>query len=165
MTLRRRDFTCGALGSAVSLALLGCSRAGDSQTGRATNEAGRLAEAPFTAGPVAAFAQPGVYVQAADRGVFLISDGAELIAISGICTHAGCGVAWRPEQDRYLCDCHGSAFSPEGVLRPNSGPAKTNLHRLPITHEGDQVRIDPTRQLEADADGQFPQDDAALAIT
>ena len=52
--------------------------------------------------------------------VVRVSD-TEVIALSAVCTHAGCIVDYNASADRIDCNCHGSQFSTTGqVLR---GPA------------------------------------------
>ena len=54
-------------------------------------------------------------------------DGA-LHAISSVCTHMGCDVAWNDQNKVWACPCHGSRFAPVGnVIK---GPAVKPL--LPV---------------------------------
>lgn len=55
--------------------------------------------------------------------LFILRDPDGIAAMSAVCTHLGCIV----EQDSsgFLCPCHGSSFSHEGLVR--SGPAPGNL--------------------------------------
>jgi Rieske Fe-S protein len=81
------------------------------------------------AGPVKAFAADGVYDQYRDAGFFVVRQGDKLFALSSYCTHRHCKLT--AESDRsFLCSCHGSTFSPDGVV--TEGPATRNLPVLPV---------------------------------
>jgi rieske iron-sulfur protein len=61
------------------------------------------------------------------------ADGTDgIIAYSGICTHAACGVSeWNADTKQLICPCHGSAFDPH-TGSVTAGPAPRALPRLPI---------------------------------
>ncbi len=52
-------------------------------------------------------------------------------ALSAICTHLGCIVNWKSEQNIIACPCHGSKFDKEGKIM--TGPAPKSLHRLALS--------------------------------
>ena len=52
-------------------------------------------------------------------------DGGELHAVSAVCTHLGCIVAWNPAEKSWDCPCHGSRFDHEGKVL--QGPAVKDL--------------------------------------
>lgn len=62
-----------------------------------------------------------------------------LIAVSAVCTHAGCTVAWNGEQSLFACPCHGSNFNPDGTV--DSGPTREPLETFEARVEGDQVLV------------------------
>lgn len=54
-----------------------------------------------------------------------------LHAVSSVCTHMKCTVAWNEGERSWDCPCHGSRFTPDGdVLH---GPAGTPLSRRHVT--------------------------------
>jgi len=84
--------------------------------------------------------------------LWIVNRDSRLFAIEARCTHLGCTPRWMPERGIFHCPCHGSRFSPEGLLL--RGPATQPLYRLAIRVEHDQVLIDPSRRE--------PLDDAEL---
>src|SRR5262245_3428393 len=59
---------------------------------------------------------------------WLRREGNRVSAISGICPHLGCQVAWNAGAARFACPCHDSAFAPTGERL--GGPAKRGLDPL-----------------------------------
>ena len=55
-------------------------------------------------------------------------DGVEAMWAS--CTHLGCEVSYEPQQDQWLCPCHGSLYSRDG--QPVQGPAVSPLVRAEV---------------------------------
>lgn len=94
--------------------------------GCAANQPVQLKKTTIDAGPESDFAAEGVYSQFRQQGFFVVRHGAELVAISSICTHRGCKVNAQPDHS-FHCPCHGSSFNPEGQV--THGPA---IHPLPM---------------------------------
>jgi nitrite reductase/ring-hydroxylating ferredoxin subunit len=61
--------------------------------------------------------------------VFGDCDG-KLHAISPICTHMKCDVAWNDAERSWDCPCHGSRFSVDGEVL--NGPAREPLERVDV---------------------------------
>jgi menaquinol-cytochrome c reductase iron-sulfur subunit len=53
----------------------------------------------------------------------------DVVVYSPICPHLGCEYHWVPEQNHFLCPCHGSVFALDG--RVLHGPAPRRLDTLP----------------------------------
>jgi Rieske Fe-S protein len=60
--------------------------------------------------------------------VALYRDGANVKALSLMCTHQQCPV--KPDAQGFLCPCHGSRFDQDG--RVLNGPAEVDLRWLPV---------------------------------
>ena len=73
-------------------------------------------------------------------GLWVVHRDGRLFALEARCTHLGCTTRWTPESDVFQCPCHGSRFTPEGVVL--NGPATQPLGRLAIRLERDQVVVD-----------------------
>lgn len=52
------------------------------------------------------------------------------LALYKVCTHLGCIFDWKPDQDKFICPCHGSQFTREGDFI--TGPAPRSLDRMVI---------------------------------
>jgi glycine/D-amino acid oxidase-like deaminating enzyme/nitrite reductase/ring-hydroxylating ferredoxin subunit len=53
-----------------------------------------------------------------------------LVAVSPVCTHMGCQVAFNAAERSWDCPCHGSRFAPDGSVL--QGPAVHRLERRPV---------------------------------
>ena len=78
----------------------------------------------INAGPVSNYAAGGVYGAFKERGFFIVRRGANLFAISAICTHKRCKLKVEPDRSFY-CPCHGSTFDSTGHV--TKGPARRDL--------------------------------------
>jgi len=61
------------------------------------------------------------------------------IALSKICTHQGCTVAFNSSNNDLVCPCHGSKFSISGTV--TNGPAATNLKQYSVKVTGNTLTI------------------------
>lgn len=60
-------------------------------------------------------------------------------ALSAICPHERCEVAWRATERQFVCPCHESRFGPAGELL--SGPARRGLDTLPTRVENGVLQV------------------------
>ncbi len=63
----------------------------------------------------------------------------EYVALSAVCTHLGCVVAWQEQAGEFLCPCHGGRFSATGQVL--AGPPPSPLESLGVELDGDQLKI------------------------
>lgn len=74
------------------------------------------------------------------RPVFVLNqESGKIKAFSGICTHLGCVVEYKPEQKHFVCNCHGSVFDQDG--KNISGPAPKPLEQLKVDIQKEEVII------------------------
>jgi cytochrome b6-f complex iron-sulfur subunit len=59
------------------------------------------------------------------------------VAMSAICTHAGCSVAYNKASNLMACPCHGSKFNTDGTV--NTGPAARDLKTFTAAVDGSMV--------------------------
>ena len=99
---------------------------------------------PVAPSQVLANAQPGnpVPVQGLSNTTYLvIKEGPEIAryGISPVCPHQGCIVDWKPQQDRFVCPCHGSEFDAQG--RVEEGPAINPLPLVTVVAKDNRIRL------------------------
>ena len=70
--------------------------------------------------------------------VIRVSD-TQVIALSAICTHAGCSMDYLPAQHLLDCQCHGSQFSTDGAV--TRGPARRALRVYSATITNNMITI------------------------
>jgi Rieske Fe-S protein len=76
----------------------------------------------------------------ARRMAFIVrGDDGNLLALTGRCTHLGCGVDWNSATQQFKCPCHGGAFDAQG--RVLEGPPPKPLAQLKIKIEADKIFI------------------------
>ncbi len=61
------------------------------------------------------------------------------VALSAVCTHAGCEVDFDASADRLTCPCHGSVFTLSGAVV--NGPANRPLKTYAVALSGTTLSI------------------------
>jgi menaquinol-cytochrome c reductase iron-sulfur subunit len=86
--------------------------------------------------------QKAVYVCRDERG--------QLFALSSVCPHLGCSIAWRDEENRFVCPCHNGQFTAKGKLL--GGPPPRAMDQLESKVEDGKlvVHYQSFRQLVPD---------------
>jgi Rieske Fe-S protein len=81
-----------------------------------------------------------VGIKGTDRKILVVSakDG-RTHAVSAICTHMGCVVAYQKKVGRIVCPCHGSEFALDGGNL--KGPAKRPLDRYGLRYKDSTIVI------------------------
>jgi len=81
-----------------------------------------------------------VYVTVKGKSLLLLRPAEKkIVALSPICTHERCTVAYKPERKGIVCPCHGSEYDATGT--PTKGPAKKALTRYPAGLKDTQVIV------------------------
>jgi cytochrome b6-f complex iron-sulfur subunit len=62
-----------------------------------------------------------------------------VLAVSTVCTHAGCTVDWDGAEGKFVCPCHGGSYNPDGTV--SGGPPPQSLTTFVAKAEGGQVMI------------------------
>jgi len=98
-------------------------------------EAGAVAQFPIDS--VTPFPEAGFYLSRLEDGGFL--------ALDRQCTHLGCNASWHPDEQRFVCPCHASAFDIRGSVL--NGPAPRPLNLYPVTVDEGLVLVDTATRL------------------
>jgi cytochrome b6-f complex iron-sulfur subunit len=123
----------------ITLSTLGARRRPISSDDGGVLEAGPVDR--FAPGSVTPFPVAGFYLARLRDGGFL--------ALHRKCTHLGCVVPWRPDEERFACPCHASAFDIRGVVLNTPAPRPLDLFAVAI--EDNVVFVDTTRILRRTA--------------
>jgi Rieske Fe-S protein len=81
----------------------------------------------------------GWYERVVRGTAYAVKRDGEILVLSNVCTHLGCGVRWDRDAKAFLCPCHNGRFDIEG--RVIAGPPPKRLLRLPHTVSGGMIRI------------------------
>ncbi|HSK96526.1 MAG TPA: FAD-dependent oxidoreductase [Euzebyales bacterium] len=75
----------------------------------------------------------GAVVRVDGRALAVSRQGDRIRAVSPVCTHLGCHVAWNRAEQSWDCPCHGSRFDPDGTVI--QGPATRDLKPRALREE------------------------------
>jgi cytochrome b6-f complex iron-sulfur subunit len=127
---------------ALALGAIGCGQSGSSLPTATTAScgAGQCIDLTDANNKDLAAAGGAMLVDMASDTIMVIrvSD-TQVVAVSAICTHAGCSMDYLADQDQIDCPCHGSRFSTTGqVLR---GPAIRALRVYNVTLANNMITV------------------------
>jgi cytochrome b6-f complex iron-sulfur subunit len=89
---------------------------------------------------------PGSVTYILSGRFYIVHNNDGLLAIWQKCTHLGCAVPWAQNEDQFHCPCHGSLFSPEGVV--TGGPAPRPMDTFPIEIRDREVWVDTSKPTQ-----------------
>lgn len=71
--------------------------------------------------------------------VIVVNNGGKLSAVSAVCTHLGCLVQWKADENLIYCACHGARYEDNGQII--SGPQPLPLAPYNVRVDGDDLII------------------------
>lgn len=139
--MKRRDFTnllgLGLLASSLPVAIAAC------QSDSAPEAEGQDSGEFTTVGSLADLvAQGSISGTVNGQDLVVVRDASNpdaVLAVSPICTHAGCTVDWDRAEELFICPCHGGRYGPDGTVA--GGPPPKPLTTFAAKVEGDQVMV------------------------
>ena len=144
--LTRRNFLkmgIGALGAVALLEITGVSLL-YMQPRTVEGAFGGMVEA----GPVDSFPLGSVTEFPDGRFYLIRAENDGFLAVYHRCTHLGCTVNWQPNENRFFCPCHASAFDIHGDVQ--NPPAPRALDTFAVTIEEGIVLVDTSGAQKRD---------------
>lgn len=86
------------------------------------------------------------YTRSQKSGFVWVVEDAEaaygVTALSAVCSHTGCNVAWHFDEAHFVCPCHGGRYDIRGNVV--SGPPPKPLQKLPLRVENGRAAVQLT---------------------
>lgn len=99
-----------------------------------------LAEVPGSRALIAGLAGEPTYVTVTAAGTL------EPMGIVNNCTHLGCTFPWNANDQQFQCPCHGSRYTPDGVVV--RGPANQPLKIVHVAIQDDAIWLYPWTETD-----------------
>jgi menaquinol-cytochrome c reductase iron-sulfur subunit len=75
-------------------------------------------------------------IESTQIAVYVVRPDADSVAILDIhCTHMGCPLGWSQGAKRFLCPCHGGAFSMDGTAQAGPPPRSMDRYQVLIANQ------------------------------
>jgi cytochrome b6-f complex iron-sulfur subunit len=107
----------------------------------------------------------GAPYRSSDGKFYLVHNADGVLAFSWRCTHQGCEVPWKEDEQRFHCPCHGSIYDRNGVRLDGPAPRPLDLVAVEVQDNGDVV-VHPkekTKRSDYDAEQAVPYPDTGQA--
>lgn len=99
-----------------------------------------LAEPSGTRALIAGLAGEPTYLTVKEDGTI------DPVGIVNNCTHLGCTFPWNPVDGQFQCPCHGSRYTPDGVVV--RGPANKPLKIVQVSIVNDAIWLYPWTDID-----------------
>lgn len=74
--------------------------------------------------------------------ITIVNTGKEYIALSTRCTHLGCQVLWRNEDNVFYCPCHDGYFDAQGKVLKGPPPKPLNSYKVEVVDQAIYIHVD-----------------------
>ena len=135
--MKRRSFLQNGLYGSILLVVAPRFMSSCSSDDDETPDNGKETTIDLTNSAYAALNSSGGYAYTGN--IIVINTGTSFIALTKICTHEGCTVAFQASSENLVCPCHGSVFSKSGAVL--QGPASSSLRLYTVTQSGNILTI------------------------
>ncbi len=68
--------------------------------------------------------QDSWYESTVEQEAYIYLDGDDVVALSSVCTHLGCTIAYNEDESEFACPCHGGRFTEDGTNVPGTPPRR-----------------------------------------
>ena len=85
------------------------------------------------------------YVQKGGFYIVRREDGG-VLALWQRCTHLGCSVPWREDENQFNCPCHSSFFNRQGEV--TGGPAPRPMDLFPVSLQDNKLVVDTSQPIQ-----------------
>ncbi|GAX17242.1 cytochrome b6-f complex iron-sulfur subunit [Fistulifera solaris] len=72
----------------------------------------------------------------------------EKYGLNAVCTHLGCVVPWSAANNKFMCPCHGSQYSPDGAVVRGPAPLPLALAHCDIDEASDKILFSPWTETD-----------------
>lgn len=72
--------------------------------------------------------------------LWVMTEAEKPVVYSTYCTHLGCTVSWKPNDNHFFCPCHDGVFAKDGAVI--SGPPPRPLDRLNSKIENGKIMVE-----------------------
>jgi cytochrome b6-f complex iron-sulfur subunit len=80
------------------------------------------------------------------QAVWIIRTAEGFYALSAVCTHLGCTAKWLEFENKFICPCHGSGFSRDGINFEGPAPRALDRLKVALTDDG-ELLVDKSQKL------------------
>ncbi|MGI0491865.1 ubiquinol-cytochrome c reductase iron-sulfur subunit [Alkalinema pantanalense CENA528] len=147
--MNRREFVSwvglGWIASSLPVAIAACSSQPSASTAPSAGSS-QLPPPPATTnaiaiGEAADLDKAGfIKGQAGDKPVVAVKVKDQITAVNPTCTHKGCVVDWKADQQKFVCPCHGATYAADGSAPTK--PASNPLATYAVKVEGGKVLVE-----------------------
>ncbi|MBN2615801.1 MAG: Rieske (2Fe-2S) protein [Bacteroidales bacterium] len=130
--LKSSCILCGSAFVGASIFLESCQKSTLGTSAGSVNFSIDLNQSPYTA-----LNSPGGAV--IKNNVIIVNSGGRFVALSDICTHQGCSVAYNKSSNDFVCPCHGGTYDINGNVL--YGPPPAPLKKYTVTQSGSTLTI------------------------